>query len=162
MYEISSDIVETGIFPKHLKWADGKRIYEKYSRSDKEYYRPDIILPNISSIYVKCLFSQLNNFFDAIFYKLQCGLWKKIFSLINCLLAVTQKWKESIDQDGTFIGLFNDLSKALHCLPQDIFVAKIYAYRLDVPSLGLMYSYLSNRKQTFKVDNFWNTTKLYP
>ena len=44
-----------------------------------------------------------------------------------------------------------DLSKAYDCLPHDLLIAKLAAYKVDFPSLGLLYDYLSNRLQRVRV-----------
>ena len=44
-----------------------------------------------------------------------------------------------------------DLSKAYDCLPHDLLIAKLAAYKFGPNSLALIYNYLSQRKQRVKV-----------
>lgn len=68
---------------EQLKYADMKPIYEKDSRNGEESCRPVNIFTIISKINENCLFSQLNNFFDTIFSKLQYG-FRKVFCVVHC------------------------------------------------------------------------------
>ena len=57
-----------------------------------------------------------------------------------------EKKKKSVDKGGTFAALLTDLSKAFHCLPHDLIIAKRNAYGFSFSSAGLIHSYLSDRK----------------
>ena len=59
---------------------------------------------------------------------------------------MTEKWRKSLDEGGAFGALLTDLSKAFDCLPHALLIAKLHAYRVDIPSLKLLYSYLTKRK----------------
>ena len=57
-----------------------------------------------------------------------------------------------------FGALITELSKAFDRLPHDIIIAKLNAYGFDMKELNFIYDYLSNRKQSTKIDNaysFW-------
>ena len=54
------------------------------------------------------------------------------------------------------------LSKAFGCLPHDLIITKLYAYRFDKASLRLTHSYFTNRYQRAKINNsysFWSLIK---
>ena len=125
--------------------ADAKPVFKKNSRTDKENYRPVSILPNISKIYERCLYKQLYDYFDVIFSRNQCG-FRKGFSVVNCLLPMIEKWRESLDQGGAYGALLTDLSKAFDCLPHELIIAKLYTYGVDMPLLKLVNSYLKEDK----------------
>ena len=103
-----------------------KASFLENSRTDKENYRPVSILPNISKIYERCLHKQLYDYFDVIFSRNQCG-FRKGFSVVNCLLPMIEKWRESLDQGGAYGALLTDLSKAFDCLPHELIITKLYA-----------------------------------
>ena len=51
-----------------------------------------------------------------------------------------------------------NLSKAFDCLSDELLIAKLDAFGFDKKSLKLVYNYLSNRKQTVKINDsysFW-------
>ena len=52
-----------------------------------------------------------------------------------------EKWRKSLDAGGAFGALLTDLSKAFDCLPHELLITKLHAYRVDIPSLKLLHSY---------------------
>ena len=96
----------------------------------------------------------MTNYFEDHFSKYQCG-FRKGFSVANCLLPMIEKWRESLDQGGAYGALLKDLSKAFDCLPHDHLIAKLHGYGLDIKSLKLMFSYLTNR------NSVWSFTRFY-
>ena len=88
--------LKNSYFPNVLKKADIKPIYKKKSRTEKSNYRPVSILPNISKIYEKCIYEQLEKFFDPIFSKHQFG-FRKGHSAQQCLIFMVEKWKKCLD-----------------------------------------------------------------
>ena len=63
---------------------------------------------------------------------------------------MTEKWRASLDQNGTRAALLTDLSKVFDCLPHDLLIAQLHAYGCDLPSLKFLNSYLRNRHQRVK------------
>ena len=151
-----NNAIETSTFPEQLKYADVKPVFKKDSRTDKKNYRPISILPNISKIYERCINKQLEKYFQALLYKYQCG-FRKVYSVINTLLPMIEKWRKFLDAGGSFGTLLTDLSKAFDCLPHELLIAKLYAYGVDVPSLKLLHSYLTKRKQGVKLNGTYSS-----
>ena len=100
----------------------------------------------------KCMFDKMAEYFDDIISKYQCG-FRKRFSSQHSLLVLIEKWKKIIDKGGSFGVLLTDLSKAFYRLLYDLLIAKLHAYGFDIPSLKLISSYLSNRKQRVKIND---------
>ena len=148
-------MIENSPFPVSLKQADIKPIHKKDSRSDKENYRPVSILPNLSEIYGRCLYTQMNNYFNPILSKYQFGFGKG-YSAQQCLVIMIEKWIASFDQSGTFEALLTDLSKAFDCLPHDLLIAKLHAYGCDLSSPKFINSYLRNGHQHVKINYLYS------
>ena len=69
---------------------------------------------------------------------------------------MTSKWKKGVDNGGTFGALFTDLPKNFDCLPQKLLIAKLDGYGSYIVSLKLVHSYLSNRKESVKINDEYN------
>ena len=96
-------------------------------------------------VFEKCLQKQISDFFDAILSKYQCG-FRKGHGAQHCIIALPEKWHESIDRGLEFAILLTDLSNAFDCLPHDLFIAKRSAYGFDDKALLFINDYLRHRK----------------
>ena len=138
------------MFPPDLKLADVTPVYKNKSKNSKDNYRPVSILCNISKIYERCLYDQIQVFFYSILSKYQCGFGRG-YNAQHCLITLIGKWKKSVDNGGAFGTLFTDLFKAFNCLSHELLIAKLDAYGLDKNTIRLVNSYFSNRKQIVKI-----------
>ena len=77
--------------------------------------------------------------------------FRKCHSTQQCLLAMLEKWKRSVDSGKAFAAVLTGLSKAFDCLDYELLIAKINAYGFSLPVLGLIQDYLSHRKQRTRV-----------
>ena len=148
--------INNSTFQDQSKWADVKPVFRKNSRTVKENYRPVSILPNISKIYERCLYTQLHDYFGVISSRNQCG-FRKGFSVVNCLLPMIEKWRESLDQGSAYGAVLTDLSKAFDCLPHELIITKFHAYGVEIPLLKLINSYLSKRRQRIKFNDVYSS-----
>ena len=144
------------MFPPDLKLADVTPVYKNKSKNSKDNYRPVSILSNISKIYERCLYDQIQVFFDSILSKYQCG-FRRGYNAQHCLMTLIEKWKKSVDNGGAFGALFTDLSKAFDCLSHELLIAKLDAFGFDKNTLKLENSYLSNRRQRIKINSKYSS-----
>ena len=91
------------------------------------------------------MFEQMSQFFENIFSKYQCGCQKSFYTQ-QCLLAMLEKWKRSVDNSKMCGALLTDLSKAFDCLDHELLIAKLNTYGFSLTTLKLVHNYLSNRK----------------
>ena len=84
-------------------------------------------------------------------------MFRRGYNTQHCLVGLIEKWKKSVDNGGTFDALITNLSKAFHCLPHELLIAKLDAYGFDKSSLKLIRSYLSNRKQRVKINDRYSS-----
>ena len=60
-----------------------------------------------------------------------------------------------------FVGaVLMDPSKAFDCIPHDLLIAKLSAYRLSDEALTYIFLYLSGQKQSVKINNFYSIFQL--
>ena len=147
--------LEIDDFPTSMKLANVTPVHKKGSQSEKGNYRPVSILPNLSKVFERCIYKQIYEYFENILSKYQCG-FRKCHSAQHFLIALLEKWRESIDRGSEFGILLTDLSKAFDCLPHDLFVAKLSAYGFDNKALCFTYDYLKNRKQRTKISGIYS------
>lgn len=97
---------------------------------------------------------------DPFFSKFSCA-FRKGFSTQQYLVAFIQKWRSAVDKRKSFGAVLTDLSKVFDCLPHELLLVKVYAYRFSLSCLWLVYSYLSNRKQRTKTnENYGSWEKI--
>ena len=116
IYENINQCISKSVFPSDLKLADVTPVYKKKSKNSKDNYRPVSILSNISKIYERCIYDQIQLFFDSVLSKYQCE-FRRGYNPQHCLVSLIEKWKKSVDNGGAFGALLTDLSKAFYCLP---------------------------------------------
>ena len=104
------------------------------------------------------MYDQIATYFEHIFSRYQCG-FRKGYSAQQCLVAMIEKWKKTVDNGGVFGALLTDLSKAFDCIPHDLIIAKLEAYGFHIDTLKLVHGYLSNRKQSVKVNDAYSSWK---
>ena len=63
--------------------------FQKKSKTSKDN-RPISILPNVSKIYERCLYNQMQTYFDNLLSKYQCGFCKG-FNAEHCLVSMIEK-----------------------------------------------------------------------
>ena len=138
-----------------MKHADVTPLHKKCNKSLKENYRPVSILSILSKVFERSTFKQMSSFFDDIFSKYQHG-FKKEFSTQQCLLALLEKCKRSIDSGKVFGASLTDHSEAFDCLNNGLLVAKLNAYGFSFPALRLIHDYLLKRKQRTRINNSYS------
>ena len=129
---------------------------KKESINEKESYRPDSILPNLSNIFKRCMHDQLIDYFNKILSKYQWDLEKGLSQ--HYLLSLTEKLRISLDSQSASAALWTGLSEVYYYPPQHLLIAKLYDYGIKQEPLNLLFSYLRNRKQTvcLRLSNTYN------
>ena len=102
-----------------------------------------VYLPSLSKAFKKCLCDQIYGYIDSILCKTQYG-FRKGYSTQYSIIAMIEKWRRNLDQDGICGALFMDLSKTFDCLVHDFLLAKLEAYGFTYESLKLINTYLTD------------------
>ena len=147
--------IDNTTFPDNMKYADVTPAHKKGDRTDKSNYRPVSVLPVLSKIFEKLLFTQMNTFMDNKLSNHLCG-FRKGLSPQYCLILMLEKWRTSLDNRGCSGVLLTDLSKAFDCLSHELLIAKLAAYGFEYSSLKLIYDYLSQRFQRVMINSSYS------
>ena len=139
-----------------LKQTNITTAFKKGERYSKGNHRPVTILPNVSKIFERCMFLQINEYMDVFLRRHQCG-FRKGYSTQQCLLAILEKWRSAVDNKKTFGALLTDLSKVFDCLLHKLCLAKLLAYGFSIPAQRLVHSYLKNRKKKTKISSAYSS-----
>ena len=137
-----------GVFPSLIKEADVCPIHKKDEKYRCENYRPISLLPNISKIFERVMYSRLDNFLNMseIIYKFQFG-FRKNYSTNHALLSIIEQIRGALDKNMFTCSVFIDLEKAFDTVNHQILVSKLNHYGIRGVTNKWFSSYLSNRYQ---------------
>ena len=127
-------------------------VFKKDDKSDKNNYRPISILANLSKVYERIKQSQSYPHLNNNFTKYQRGFQKGL-SGQHCLIAIIEKWRQSLDFGGQANAVLTALWEAFDCIDCELLIAKLNAYGFDNSNLAFIYSYLFERKQRTKINS---------
>ena len=145
-------MVKTSVFPDVLKIARVTPVHKKNDTLTIENYRPVSILPAISKVFERTIGEQLVEFFDHIFNPM-LSAYRQGYSCQSTLLALTESWRQALDENKIAAAILMDLSKAFDCVNPMLLIEKLKAYGLDEKAVNLIQSYMSNHKQCVRVQN---------
>ena len=137
-------------FPDILKKVEFTPVYKKGDMNDKQNYRPVSTLSNISKVFEKLIYSQINTYMSYKFSKYLTG-FRKNHNTQHALLNMIENRKTNLNKGNKIGATFMDLSKAFDTFDYSLLIAKLEDYGFDSLTLEFMKNYLTNRKQRCKV-----------
>ena len=84
-------------FPDILKKVEFTPVYKKGDMNDKQNYRPVSTLSNISKVFEKLIYSQINTYMSDKFSK-YLTLLRKNHNTQHALLNMTENWKSNLNK----------------------------------------------------------------
>ena len=147
---------ENGCFPDDLKLSEVGPIFKKNNDLEKENYRPVSVLFNVSKVFERIIYSQIDAFMQDKLSNLLTG-FRKNHSTQHCLMYMLENWKNMLDKGGYVCAMFMDLSKAFDTIHHDFMIAKLGEYGFSQDALQYMRSYLTNRQQRVRVNTNFST-----
>ena len=151
---INSDLLKDS-FSEDAKTASVRPIFKKKEHDKIENYRPVRILNCFSKIYEKFLLEAFKTFIDT-FLSEYIAAYREHYSSNHVLIRLIENWKKALDEKFFVGAVLMDLSKAFDCIPHDLLIAKLHAYRFSEKTVTFIYSYLKCRKQNVKIENFYS------
>ena len=151
---IINQMLHTGIYPNAFKIAKVIPIFKKGDPSLLTNYRPISLLPTLSKIFERAIFTQLYSFFitNNILCEQQYGFRAGHSTELAATKLIDHTY-EQMDQQKTPGHIYIDLSKAFDTLNFDILLSKLRYYGLSEIPLKLITNYLTNRNQYVKFDS---------
>ena len=154
---IINQSLKTGVFPDALKIAKVKPLYKKGDNFCLNNYRPISLLPTISKIFERVMFTQLYSYLNAnnLLSEQQYGFRSQHSTELACVKLVDYITTEmdNIKKIKTPTAIFLDLSKAFSTLNFNILLNKLQYYGINGISLSLIICYLTDRFQYVQFEN---------
>ena len=82
--------------------------------------------------------------------------YRKHYSTQHVLMRLIEEWKSKIDKGYVVGAILLDLSKAFDCVPHELLLAKLHAYGFEIEALQYIFSYLSKRQQSTKINDTYS------
>ena len=97
-----------GCFPDELKAAEVSPTFKKNDDLEKENYRPVSVLPHMSKVFERIMYTQIESFMEYKLSELLTG-FRKNRSTQYCLINMLEKLKNILDKGGFVCDMFMDL-----------------------------------------------------
>ena len=137
-----NDSLTMGIFPDAAKIAAVSPVDKGTDNKNSiSNFRPVRVLSVFSKIFQAVIKNQLALYLENIFSSF-LSAYRENYSTQHVLIRLVEEWKKHLDNNEVVGGVSMDLSKAFDCIPQDLLIAKLSAYRVDKIALKYIYSYL--------------------
>ena len=109
----------------------------------------------MSKIFERVMYNRLNDFLvqHDVIYQFQFGFQKKL-STIHALLSITEEIRKLLDKKLFACGMFVDLEKAFDTVNHQILISKLDHYGIRGIANTWLKSYLYNRHQCVKYEDF--------
>ena len=132
--------------PTEWKSADIAPIHKKDSKEPAENYRPISLLPIVSKVLERCVFTCLYIHLKCLITDLQHGFMNNrscVTQLLSVLHAIGLNLDKNIQTDVIYL----DFAKAFDSVDHKILLAKLKAYGISGQLLSWLADYLSGRVQ---------------
>ena len=145
---------ECGEFPSMLKLAKVIPLFKSGSKMETSNYRPISLLPIISKIFEKIMYTRLRSYLDKekIFYDRQYG-FQKGKSTENAILDLQAQIITSLENGEIPCTIFLDFSKAFDTVNHNVLLKKLEHYGVRGNVLQWFSSYILDRKQRVQLND---------
>lgn len=156
-----NNCLKMGVFPQSLKIAKVTPIFKNGNKSDPCNYRPISVLPVISKIFERVIYSRIEKYLKSkdFLYNKQYGFRPKSNTLSATIDLVT-KIKNKIDEKQIVLGVFIDLKKAFDTISHKLLLAKLSNLGITGKAHDIFKSYFQNRRQIVKIGQHQSTPTL--
>ena len=159
--DMINQAMRDGMFPSSLKIAKIIPIYKKGDARIPANYRPISLLPYLSKIFEKVIFSRLMNHFilNEIISPYQFG-FRKQTSTLDAIIHFTENIYDALNGKKSSLSILIDYSRAFDTVNHYILLRKLERYGVRGVALQFISSYLKDRKQAVSIRNKFSYTKI--
>ena len=145
----------SGTFPDQLKVAKVTPIHKSGVKTDPNNYRPISVLPIMSKIFERVLYTRLDEHLTSINFLFERQYGFRIQSnTLSATVDLVTKIQSNIDQKNMALGLFIDLKKAFDTVSHPILLQKLKDIGVSGVAYKMFESYLNNRLQIVKIGEY--------
>ena len=141
-----------GVFPDHMKLSMITPIFKGGSKLDFLNYRPISVLPIISKVLKKLMFTRLTKYLDKnkIIYEHQFGSQRNRSTTL-AVLDLSARITKALDSGNYAANVFLNFAKAFDTVNHQILLSKLEKYSIRGPAKDWFESCLKNRQQIVKI-----------
>ncbi|XP_063381206.1 uncharacterized protein LOC134667714 [Cydia fagiglandana] len=149
-----------GTFPDKLKISIIKPVFKKGDKRHSDNYRPIALIPIISKVFERVMYSRMLNFFDRfdVLSNRQFG-FRKNRSTTSAILELLEDIAESREKRLPVTAIFMDMSKAFDYVQHNILLDKLHKYGIRGICADWIESYLVNRQQLTETTKYCPKTQ---
>ena len=151
LYDVFNHSLVSGRVPSEWKSANITPIHKKKQKEPAENYRPISLLPIISKVMERCVYSRLYQHVLHLISPHQHGFLRKR-SCVTQLLSSFHSIGQKLDKNTQTDILYLDFAKAFDSVDHSILLGKLKAYGVSGRLLDWFSDYLNNRQQRVVVD----------
>ena len=153
--------IRTGEFPRPWKCSRITALFKSGNRTSASNYRPISILPTLSKILEKAVYSQLYHYLTTndLLTKKQFG-FRKGFSTESALTTFADEVLLNKEQGKLCGAVFLDLIKAFDTVDHGILLSKLFSIGLSGNYLQWFRSYVTERKERTSCENEFSSELL--
>ena len=151
---IFNESISQGIFNTSMKLAEVVPLFKSKNRREKSNYRPISLLPTLSKLLEKIVYSRVYTFLNNM-NQLYCSQYgfRTGHSCNQAVCELIGEIAKNTEKNWTTVCVFLDLSKAFDMLEHSVVFQKLDRYGIRGTALEWFKSYLQNRKIRVKIEN---------
>ena len=123
---------------------------------DQENYQPVSILPNLSKVFERMIYKQIDSLTEKKFSLYLCH-FRKNHNAQYPISKMIENWKKQLDNDEKVGVIFTDFSKAFDTINHGLPLAKLKTLWFSDQALSSLLSYLCNRFQRNIINGFFSS-----
>ena len=123
---------------------------------DQENYQPVSILPNLSKVFERMIYKQIDSLMENKFSPYLCH-FRKNHNAQYPISKMIENWKKQLDNDEKVGVIFIDFSNAFDTINHGLPLAKLKTLWFSDQALSSLLSYLCNRFQRIIINGFFSS-----